>query len=198
MRNHVGALVGTDDMGDLVLDILTGSLAPTTYINYGTGKRRFTIFCDEEGMTSLQATAADMLRFTVWLARAGTVAASSLHLYCSTINKYFRDDLKESVALGPFLTDARRGLAMQQQPITDPDIIVPIPSPIVQAMLQFAHRQYRALTWQPDILVHVKIFRAILAVRTNNCYFCSAKSGRRCHMDDIPVDMTGGNTRLFV
>jgi hypothetical protein len=30
MRSHVGALVGTDDMGNLVLDLLTGSLAPTT------------------------------------------------------------------------------------------------------------------------------------------------------------------------
>jgi hypothetical protein len=30
MRNHVGGPVGTDDMSDLVLDLLTGSLAPTT------------------------------------------------------------------------------------------------------------------------------------------------------------------------
>jgi hypothetical protein len=34
MRNHVGELVGTDDLGDLVFDLLTGSLAPTTYNNY--------------------------------------------------------------------------------------------------------------------------------------------------------------------
>jgi hypothetical protein len=61
MRNHVGTLVGTDDLGDLVLDQLTGSLAPTTYNNYGTGMRRFTIFCNEEGITPLEATAADML-----------------------------------------------------------------------------------------------------------------------------------------
>jgi hypothetical protein len=38
MRN----LVGTNDiMGDLVLDLLTGSLTPTTY---GAGMRRFIIF----------------------------------------------------------------------------------------------------------------------------------------------------------
>jgi hypothetical protein len=41
MLNHVGELVGMDDLGDLVLDFLTGSLAPTTYNNYGTGMRRF-------------------------------------------------------------------------------------------------------------------------------------------------------------
>jgi hypothetical protein len=53
MRNHVGALVGTDDLGDLRLDLLTGSLAPTTYNNYGTGMQRFTFCCDEEGITPL-------------------------------------------------------------------------------------------------------------------------------------------------
>jgi site-specific recombinase XerD len=53
-----------------VLDLLTGSLASTTYNNYGTGMRRFTVFCGEEGITPLvEATAADMLRFTAWLAR---------------------------------------------------------------------------------------------------------------------------------
>jgi hypothetical protein len=31
MRNHVCALVGTDDMGDLALNLLTGFIAPTTY-----------------------------------------------------------------------------------------------------------------------------------------------------------------------
>jgi hypothetical protein len=147
MRNHVGALVGTDDLGDLVLDLLTGSFAPTTYTNYGTGMRRFTVFCNEEGISPREATAANMLRFTTWLARAGTVAANSLQPYFSAINKFFRDHLKEPVALGLLLTDARRGLVMQQQPITDPDIRVPILAPIVQRMLLFAHRHYRALTW---------------------------------------------------
>jgi hypothetical protein len=69
MRNHVGALVGTDDLDDLVLDLLTGSFAPTTYEKCGTGMRRFTTLCDQEGIIPLQATAADMLRFTAWLAR---------------------------------------------------------------------------------------------------------------------------------
>jgi hypothetical protein len=42
-------------LGDLVLDLLTGSLAPTTYNNYGTGMRRFTVFRDEQGITPLEA-----------------------------------------------------------------------------------------------------------------------------------------------
>jgi hypothetical protein len=49
MRGHVGALVGTDDVGDLVLDLLTGSLSPTTYNNYGAGMRRFTFFATMGG-----------------------------------------------------------------------------------------------------------------------------------------------------
>jgi hypothetical protein len=139
-----------------------------------------------------------MLRFTAWLARSGTIAANSLKPYFSAINKFFRDHPKEPVALGPLIADARRGLAIQQQPITAPDIRVPLPAPIVQHMLLFAHRHYRALTWQPDNLVHIKTFRAMLAVCTNYCYFCRAKTGVRCHMDDIAVDRTGGNILLFV
>jgi hypothetical protein len=78
MRNHVGALFGTDDMADLVLNLLTGSLAPTIYNNNGTGMRRFIVFYDDEGITPLHATAADMLRFTTWLAQAWTFAVSKL------------------------------------------------------------------------------------------------------------------------
>jgi hypothetical protein len=129
MRNHVGVLVGTDDLGELVLDPLTGSLAPNICVNYGTGMRRFTVFCNEDGIAPLEATAADMLRFKTWLARSGTIAANSLQPYFSAINKFFRDHMKEAVVLGSLLTDARRGLAMHEQPITDPDIRVPIPPP---------------------------------------------------------------------
>jgi hypothetical protein len=78
MRNRFGALVGTDDLSDLMLDLLTCSLAPAIYNNYSTGMRRFTIFCDKEGITPLHAIAAAMLRFTTWLARVGTVAANNL------------------------------------------------------------------------------------------------------------------------
>jgi hypothetical protein len=41
-------------------------------------------------------------------------------------------------------------------------------------------------------------FRAILAIYTNYCYFCRAKTGIRCHMDDIAVDRTGRNILLFI
>jgi hypothetical protein len=50
-------------MGDLVLDLLTGFLAPTIYDNCGIGMRRFNVFCDEEGITPIHDTAVDMLRY---------------------------------------------------------------------------------------------------------------------------------------
>jgi hypothetical protein len=70
------------------------------------------------------------------------------------------------MALRPLLTDASWGLTMQQQPIADLDVRVPILAPIVLQMLQYAHRQCKALIWQTDPLVHIKNFRAILAVCT--------------------------------
>jgi hypothetical protein len=65
-------------------------------------------------------------------------------------------------------------------------------------MLLFAHRHYRALTCQTENLVHIRTFRAILAVCTNYCYFCRAETDLRCHMDDIAVDKTGGNILLLI
>jgi hypothetical protein len=43
-----------------------------------------------------------MLRFPAWLARAGTVAANILQPYFSAFNKFFRDHLKEPMALDHF------------------------------------------------------------------------------------------------
>jgi hypothetical protein len=62
---------------------------PTTYNNYGTGMRRFTVFCNEEGITPLEATAAEMLRFAAWLARAGIIVTNSLQPYFSAVGCIF-------------------------------------------------------------------------------------------------------------
>jgi hypothetical protein len=39
-----------DHIGTTSLNILSSSLAPTTYANYDSGKRKFAAFCDEEGI----------------------------------------------------------------------------------------------------------------------------------------------------
>jgi hypothetical protein len=62
----------------LVLDLLTGPLVPSTYDNLGTGIRRFIFFCDKEGITPLQATAADMPGLAALITHSRTVAASIL------------------------------------------------------------------------------------------------------------------------
>jgi hypothetical protein len=67
MRNHVGALVGTDDMDDLVLDLLTGSLAPTTYNNYGTGMQRSTFFATKKASPRYK-----LLRLTCFALKHGS------------------------------------------------------------------------------------------------------------------------------
>jgi hypothetical protein len=82
MRNRVGALVGTDDKGDLVLDLLTGSLAPTTYNNYGTGLPECdvsSLFFNDEGITGgYRGRHSSLYNMARSAARAGTVADNSL------------------------------------------------------------------------------------------------------------------------
>jgi hypothetical protein len=55
-----------------------------------------------------------MVRYTAWLALLGTVAATSLQLYFSAVNKFFRDHQRQPIAVGELLADARRGLEMLQ------------------------------------------------------------------------------------
>jgi hypothetical protein len=94
--------------------LLSNSLARSTYASYDNALRQFCIFCTEENIAPLQATPATMVRYTTWLALVGTVAASSLQPYFSAVNKFFRDNQRQPIAVGELLADARRGLEMLQ------------------------------------------------------------------------------------
>jgi hypothetical protein len=60
----------------------------------------------------LLATPASMVRYTAWLGLLGTMAASSLQPYYSTVNKFFRDHHRLPIAVEELLADARHGLEM--------------------------------------------------------------------------------------
>eukprot|EP00873_Tetraselmis_striata_P033320 jgi/Tetstr1/453584/TSEL_003979.t1 len=94
---------GTAVIGTTALDLLTGSLAPRIYNNYGSGMRTFAAFCNKEDNRSLDATPGTIIRYTAWLGLRGTVAAESLQQYFSALNKYFREHQRQPVVLGELL-----------------------------------------------------------------------------------------------
>jgi hypothetical protein len=89
MTPQLRKLLGTDRIGTTALNMLSSSLAPTTYANYDSGMRQFAAFCHEEDMHPLQATTQSIVRYTTSLGLQGTVAAASQQQYYSVINKFF-------------------------------------------------------------------------------------------------------------
>jgi hypothetical protein len=85
---------------------------------------------------------------------------------------------------------------MQQKPITDPDVRVLRthrttfatirPTTLSRVNLAAGHPRTH-----PDLPRNSRNMHSVY-------YFCREETRVRCHMDDIAVDMTGGNIPLFV
>jgi site-specific recombinase XerD len=84
-------MLGADHIGTTALNLLSVSLAPTTYANYDSDMRKLAELCHEEDIHPLQATTQSNVRYTPLLGLQGTVAAASLQKYYSTVNMLFRD-----------------------------------------------------------------------------------------------------------
>jgi hypothetical protein len=139
-----------------------------------------------------------MVRYTAWLALHGRVAASSLQPYFSPVNKFFRDHQRQPIAVGDLLANARRGLEMLQKRLVPSTSRLPLPAPVALDILLEAATLRNTLTWAPNTLPQLKIFRACLAVCVNYSIFCRAKTGARCQTGDLLVDIPSQQICLFV
>jgi hypothetical protein len=91
MATKFQTLLGNDTLGSTAITLLSNSLAPATYANCDNALRQYFAFCAGKNILLLQATPATMIRYKAWLGLLGTVAASSMQAYLSTVSKYFRD-----------------------------------------------------------------------------------------------------------
>jgi hypothetical protein len=116
MYTKFSVLLGTDRLVTATaIGLLSTSLAPSTYANCDDALRHFFTFRAIEGLAPLHATHATMVHYNAWLGILGAMAASSMQLYFSAMNEYFRDHQLFYIAAGELIADARRGLEMQQQ-----------------------------------------------------------------------------------
>jgi hypothetical protein len=132
------------------------------------------------------------------LALLGTVAASSLQLYFSAVNKFFRDHQRQPIAVGELLADARHGLEMLQHRLVPTTSRLPLPAPVALDILQAAAALRDTLTWTTAALPELQRFRACLAVYVNYIFFCRAELGARCQTGDLTVDRPSQKICLFV
>jgi hypothetical protein len=139
-----------------------------------------------------------MIRYTAWLAMLGTIAASSMQPYFPSVNKFFRDDQRQPIAVGELLADARRGLEMLQPRLVPADTRLPLPAPVALDILQAASTLRANLMWSHAIRTQLERFRACLAVCVNYTFVCRAKTGARCQTGDLTVDRPSQRICLFV
>jgi hypothetical protein len=142
-------MLGTDHIGITTLDLLSSSLAPTPYANYDNGMRQFAAFCHEEGIHPVHATTQSIVRYNTRLGLQGIVVAAPLQQYYSAVNKLFRDQQEQVIAVDELLSDARRGLEMQQRRLLAADSRLPLPPPLALALLNAATQLREHLTWTP-------------------------------------------------
>jgi hypothetical protein len=83
---------------------------PDTY-TYSNAIKPYFQFCEEQG---LPPPAATMARYITWIGERGTIKATSLQLYLSAKNGFFKDHGAELVAQGDLVGKVRRGLAASQ------------------------------------------------------------------------------------
>jgi hypothetical protein len=79
-----------------------------------------------------------MARYVAWLGKLGTIKASSLELYMSVVNGFFRDHCLEPVALGDLVDKVRKGLAASLVTIDDTPMRVHFATSIVVNVLRMA------------------------------------------------------------
>jgi site-specific recombinase XerD len=98
MRPYMQRLLGTNSLGAKTLELLTAAWAESTSDTYNNAIKSYFKFCEEQGLPPLAATAATMARYIAWIGERGTIKATSLQPYFSTVNMFFKDHGAEPVA----------------------------------------------------------------------------------------------------
>jgi site-specific recombinase XerD len=113
MKPYMTKILGSDALGATTLTFLAAAWAPSTVATYGSTIRRYFDFCTEQQLAPLAATPVHMARYVAWLGQLGTIKASSLQHYLSTVNRFFKDHGLEAIALGDLVAKVRKGKGKQ-------------------------------------------------------------------------------------
>jgi hypothetical protein len=103
------------------------------------------------------------------------VAAGSLQLYYSAVNKFFRDHHCPPISVGELLADARRGLEMLQHRLVPADTRLLLPAPVAFEILLAANALRDEFTWSPATLPLLERLRACCA----QLYIFLSRTNRR-------------------
>jgi hypothetical protein len=114
-----------------------------------------------------------MAHYIAWIGDRGTIEATSLQPYLSTVNGFFKDHGAEYVAQGDLVAKVRRGLAASQVSLHPNRTRMYLPPRILVSSLRLAKdlRTQLTETWthaQSDLIL---LFRACLATVLVSTFF---------------------------
>ena len=188
MAAAYGDGLGSDNLGQLALTLLTSSKDEKTYKTYGSALKHFFNFCREEGLAPLEVTVLHIVRYIAYLGQLGTIAAANFQPYLSAINRYMQDHQREPVALGPLVVDAVAGVAGLQQPLQEPSKRAPLPASVAKAI----HDQAELLATGGDASLtdprDLADFRDCLATVVSYIWFNRSDTTHSLRTDDLTID----------
>jgi hypothetical protein len=90
-------IIEKDVMGAQTLSLLTTTWASNSSATYGNTIKGYFAFCEDQPLVPFAGNPATMARSVTWLSNIGTIKASSLQPYPSTVNN--KDHGQDPVAL---------------------------------------------------------------------------------------------------
>jgi hypothetical protein len=194
MRPYMQRLMGTDSLEAKTLELLTAAWAKSTSDTNSNAIKPYFMFCEEQGLPPLAATAATMARYIAWIGERGTIKGTSLHPYLFAVNGFFKDHGAEQVALGDLVAKVRRGLAASQVSLHPSRTRLYLPPLILVSSLRLAKdlRTQLTDTWtqaQSDLIL---LLRACMATVPLSTSFCRGGAGVECRYGDILCTPTSG------
>ena len=176
-----------DDLGKAATILFQATTTKRTDQNYSSNLKSFFEFCNVSFLEPRDASPIDIARYIGMLGERGTVAASSLQPYLSSINKYLQDHALHPVALGPLFSGVRKGLANCQEELAPLPQRLPLPAPVAFEILEFAEGLQLSVGWillDPDL----PLLRAAVATITAYMFFNRGECGACALRRDIVVD----------
>lgn len=183
------AWLGSDQLGRLATELVLQRHSVDTVKTYDTGTRRYLEYAAEVGLSPLEATQADILRYISWLALQGTVQAKSIGTYLTALNNYFKDHNVQPVALGPLISDALRALATRQLDMDKGDVRILFPAGVA---LQIYHHAVELL--RHGSLAAMQQLRNACATFFSYFFFNRSGTTRAVRTTDVSSD---GQTLIF-
>jgi hypothetical protein len=173
---------------------MTAAWAKNTSGTYINAIKPYFQFCEEQGLAPLAATAATMARYIAWIGERGTIKATSMQPYLSTVNGFLKDHGAEPVAHGNLVAKVRRGLAATQVSLHPSRARLYLPARILVSSLPLAKDMRTQLTnirtqAQSDLII---LFRACLATVLLSTFFCRGGARVECRFADLLCTPTDG------